>query len=166
MLKTIQILFVVLTVFAVGVMQAVGVQAGYLCGCTGEMTGTADCAGAVCHPLLAHGDGCDENFGHGHGAMAGNAGCEVPGSHDSQKPGQQDHDHKHHEIREPLVATTFPPGTALPPVLCFVLPPVFELPEFVLAIGEPDAVSLLPRPPDDKGPLMCLLVAETTVLLV
>lgn len=155
MLKTIQTLFVLLAVFAVGVMQAVGVQAGYLCGCTGQQAATADCLAAACHPTPAPVDVC----GHDHGE-----GC---GSHEhgSGQP-SENQDHKHTEVRGSFVVTTFPPGVALPPVLCFVLPPAFELPELVMVVAAPEAVPLPLRPPDDTGPPMCLLVAETTVLLV
>ena len=159
MLKTIQTLFVILAVFAVVVVQAVGMQAGYWCGCTGERATAGDCVEAACHPHQAHEDGCEDACGHGHGD---GCGTHAPGS---GQPVPKDHDHEHTEIRDSFIVTTFPPGFALPPVLWAVLPPAMELPEVALE-AQPDVVSLPHRPPDDTGPPMCLLVAETTVLLV
>ena len=160
MLKAIQTLFVILTVFAVGMVQAVGVQAGYWCGCTGERAGSADCVEAACHPHQAHADGCEDSCGHIHG--------ESCGSHDqgSGQPAPVEHDHQHTELRDSFVVTTFPPGLAMPPMLCAVLPTTWEVPGWVPTVTKPEDVSPPPRPPEDTGPPMCLLVAETTVLLV
>lgn len=154
---------IILTVVAVWVMQAVGVQAGYLCGCTGEQASVATCVESTCHPRQAHADGCEDLCGHKHDAASATCGSHERGS---GQPAQKDHEHKHTELRGTFDITTLPPSVSLPSVMCFGPPAVLQLPKPMHPMLEVEAASLPSRPHDNTGPPMALIVVETTELLV
>ena len=143
-----------LAVLAVGVMQVFGVQVGYLCGCTGQTTNLMACQEDVCH---SHGDH-DEND---HPATTVH---EMDDEHHENAP-CEDH-HKHIEIRENLLGTTFRTVSLLPVVVFFDLPMAFHVPEINLLPPEIVSGVAASKPPEYGSPPMPQLVAETIVIRV
>ena len=143
-----------LAVVAVGVMQVFGVQVGYLCGCTGQTTTLSACEEDVCHLHVEH-DGSDDGSVTGH---------ELEGGH--EEDGSSEDHHKHTEIRENLVVTTFRTVSLLPVVVFFDLPMTFHVPEISLLPPEIVAGIDVSRPPEYGNPPMPLMVAQTIVMRI
>ena len=143
-----------LAVVAVGVMQVFGVQVGYLCGCTGQTTTLAACEDGVCHFHVAHEDG-DGNSVTRH---------EMEGAHEHD--GSSENHHKHSEIRESLVVTTFRTVSLLPAVVFFDLPITFLVPEISFLPSEIVAGIDVSRPPEYGSPPMPVMVAQTIVMRI
>jgi hypothetical protein len=160
MFKAIQTFVVILTALMVMVMQAVGVSAGYQCGCTGLYTPIAECHAEDCHPHHAHADDCDED--HHHEDEAADRHHEATTTLTDDEP----HEHEHSAVWQPFEVTTFSMGLDVPAVIYFTLCSDYLLaPERVTAPALAH-VALRPRPPNDTGPPLSLLIIETTVLLV
>lgn len=143
-----------LAVVAVGVMHVFGVQVGYLCGCSGQTTTLTACEEDVCH-LHVDQDGSDDGSVTGH---------ELEGAH--EHGGSSENHHKHSEIRESLVVTTFQTVSLLPVVVFFDLPMTFLVPEISLLPPEIVAGVDVSRPPEYGSPSMPLLVAQTIVMRI
>jgi hypothetical protein len=161
MFKTIQILFVLCTALAVGVVQAVGVNAGFLCTCTGQHTVAAICEMDECHPQQVHADGCGQRCTDHHDTDAGCCEHEHP-----NESSDNDHDHEHLAVLDSLDSTPFSSSADVPPVQFVMLLAVSLVSEIFVVAPERVEPCQPPRPPDDTGPPMSVLVAETTVLLV
>ena len=143
MLRILQQLFILLTVLAVGSMQAVGVQAGFLCQCTGSVVAEQTCDPHECHPGEAH--------HHDH----------------SDHNDEEDNEHDHAALRTPLDVASHAVEIAVPPVVYYTLPGL-DLEE-LLAKFSPEAKGQdqpQPKPPQDTGQPISQRVTKTTVLLV
>ena len=147
-----KLLLICLTVLSVAVVQVFGVQAGYLCGCTGQQSSVMQCEGGECHDGPCHGDGSLQN------EAAADTG------HSGEAPG--DHHHRHSELREHLVTSGFPPIAALPPAVLVDVLPGFEVPDFYMLVLAEAPIVERPEPPEYGSPPMPQLVAETIVMLV
>jgi hypothetical protein len=145
MLKALHTLVFCLAVLAVGVMQVFGVQAGYLCSCTGT---------------VAEENSCHESH------------CACPEMAETQEHQEAEHGqpHQHQELREATMLSSAPTGIALPPVVTMDLPEI-RSPRVPLAT-ERSAFRRLeeaePKPPDRHGesPPMAELVAKAIVRLI
>lgn len=155
MLTKFRTLLICLAVLAVGAVQVFGVQAGYLCGCTGQKSSQASCLTEVCHPQKGHEGGCGTATSKSASAKLG---------HDDNVP--CGNDHKHSEVRESLVVTNFPSVSALPAVVLFDLPPAFQVPDYTMLVMASLPGMECPDPPEYGSPPMPLLVARTIVMRV
>jgi hypothetical protein len=140
--KILQILCLLHTALTVGVVQIVGVSAGYWCSCTGQRTVEEDCQMAACHTSHNHAEDCG-------------------GDHDHRQGG----DHTHTTARDSFESAPFHCGPALPLVLWLVLPSAPQ-PIVLGRSAATDRVALRPRPPDDTSPPIALVVVETAILLI
>jgi hypothetical protein len=147
-----KVLLICITAFALALVQVFGVQAGYLCGCTGQQSNAGQCETGDCHP----GD-CHEE------AATKSATGDNCGQHDDT-PG--DHHHRHSELRGQFVVSGFPPVATLPPAVLVDVCPGFEVPDFYMLVTSAAPVVERTEPPEYGGPPMPLLVAETIVMLV
>ena len=148
-----KLLLICLTVLSVAALQVFGVQAGYLCGCTGQQSNVGQCETGDCHS----GD-CHEETGI-KDATGDNCG------HQDDSPGN--HHHRHSELREYLVTSGFPPVATLPPAVLVDVLPGFEVPDFFnMLVTSAVPVVERPEPPEYGSPPMPVLVAETIVMLV
>ena len=145
-----KLLLICLTVLSVAVLQVFGVQAGYLCGCTGKQSNLIQCEGGECHAGQCHGD-----------EALPTESC-ANTDHHGGTPGQ----HRHSELRENLVTSGFPPIAALPAAVLVDILSGFEVPDFYMLVTSAALVMEPPEPPEYGSPPMPLLVAETIVMLV
>lgn len=155
MISKFRTLLICLAVLAVGAVQVFGVQAGYLCGCTGQKSSQVSCQTEMCHPQKDHEDGCGTATSKQVSAKLGPDGKAPCGN-----------DHKHSEVRESLVVTNFPLVSALPAMVLFDLPPAFQVPNYSVLVTASLTGRECYRPPEYGSPPMPLLVARTIVMLV
>jgi hypothetical protein len=136
--KSIQRLLMLLTVLAVGFVQAVGIHAGYLCQCTGQVVAKDACEAEACHPGEHEHD--DEGHEHGHTAI-------------------------HTELEATMHPDE---GLVPPPVFYAlpVVPWLEEALIAQLILADENAAAPPPRPPEDTGQATWLQLVETSVLLI
>jgi len=152
MISTIRFLMLTLAILAMGAAQVLGVQAGYLCGCTGQKSTVETCHADSCHPMQAHEHEDDAD-----------SPCGCP-EENEQTP--TDHDHKHLQAHDTLLVTGFPPLAQLPAPVLFDLPPAFLVPEFAFLTTAVWREVECPDPPEYGSPPMPQLVARTMVMVV
>ena len=152
MISTFRSLMLTLAMLAMGTAQVLGVQAGYLCGCTGQKSTVETCHADTCHPMQDHEHEADAD-----------SPCGCP---EENEPSPADHDHKHQQAHDTLLVTGFPPLSQLPaPVLLDSLS-AYLVPEFAFLTTALWQAIECPDPPEHGCPPMPQLVARTMVMLV
>lgn len=142
-----------LAMLAMGAAQVLGVQGGYLCGCTGQKSTVETCHADSCHPLQSH----------GHHEADADSPC---GCTEENESSPTDHDHKHQQAHDALLVTGFPPLAQLPALVLFDLPSAFLVPEFAwLSTAVWQGIEC-PDPPENGSPPMPLMVVRTMVMVV
>ena len=155
MVSNLRILLFCLAALATGLAQVLGVQSGYVCGCTGKQSVEATCGTELCHSEEVQSESsCSENVAADTNSLIGRDGSK-------QLP-----DHTHRELREQLVVTGFSPIAALPETVLYFLPWAFQSPDYRMLDTVRVEGEECPGPPEYGSPPMPLLVAETVVILV
>ncbi len=148
----------VLAVLAVALVQVFGMRAGYVCGCTGQKSNTAECKPvsetASCHSDEAESEGTE--------TAAAQLDC---GSESGHGLPQDKKDHQHKEVRESLVVAGLPAVLAPPMAVFFDLPPALQLPDFTALMASYSKVEQT-EPPEYGSPPMPQMVARVIVMLV
>ena len=143
-------LLLTLAMLAVGAAQVLGVQAGYLCECTGQKSTVETCHAESCHPMQAHDHEADLE-------------CTCDCSEENE---QTPADHKHQQVHDALVVTGFPPLAQLPALVLSDLPSAFLVPDFAWLSTALWQEIECPDPPENGSPPMPLMVARTMVMVV
>lgn len=144
-------LMLCLAALAVGMVQIFGIQVGYLCGCTGQVSAIVACEAAVCHPTSDCERAVTENCAD---TSDSDSGQECPDKGD------------HAEVRAPLIVTQFNGAFVLPLLVLSDVPPALHLPDFDATVLASLLVIEKTEPPEHGSPPMPQLVAQTIVMLV
>lgn len=144
-------LILCLAALAVGMVQVFGVQAGYLCGCTGKVSQISACETVVCHPSSDCISGADSK-----------CASDLNSDSDQKYPDKGEHS----EVRTQLVVTQFSGAFVLPLLVLSDIPPAFHMPDFHAVVLDSLLVVERPEPPEYGSPPMPQLVAQTIVMLV
>ncbi len=149
-----------LAVFAMALMQIFGIQAGFFCECTGAKSAESTCVAEECHPEHDSSGLVEKKA-----ALLVCCGSAEAGTSPTDQAPEDQPQHPHKEIREPLLITGLPPVLHPPVPIFFDLPPALQLPDFaVLTVCLPGKIS--PEPPEYGSPPMPQMVAQTIVMLI
>lgn len=159
MIRAFQRLLAALVLLAVISLQIRGVQAGYVCQCTGELS-----TEILCHGSHSHGNG------HGH-----EPGQETPEDDsddvvtvapESSRLHPLDH-HCHRAVNRSVIMQGHGSSRTLPPVVWFEIRDAFQAPLPTLTLWTwPDILPLPLQDNDNWSPSAPLLVARTVVRLI